>query len=314
LGTSLTEEQAALIKRFSDLCYITYDADGAGQEASIRGMYILQRRGVEVRVVVLPPGMDPDDALSAEGGTENFERLIKEAMPLPLYHVHIRKGDLQTPERQMKARDDVYDGLSSLSWLDVQKYIPKIAVGFAMRQDEVENEIRTRRNKAKKSVIYAEGIDPSPGVYNNDDGSGDGKKNAGDRVLDLECAMCSLLWRNEELRENMSMREMAPLFFDEAASGIAAALLSGESQEELESRWRSMGERLCPERIARGDAVLAEGNLGVEHLDKIVESMRGNMMRRRYEQLKPRIFSEEATDGEIAEYREWAKKLKGRSK
>ncbi|MDR1649905.1 MAG: DNA primase, partial [Synergistaceae bacterium] len=48
LGTSLTEEQAKLLKRFSSRCYICYDSDAAGQEATIRGMYTLQNFGLDV--------------------------------------------------------------------------------------------------------------------------------------------------------------------------------------------------------------------------------------------------------------------------
>ncbi|HPE65664.1 MAG TPA: DNA primase, partial [Synergistales bacterium] len=50
LGTSLTEEQALLIRRLTDRCFICYDSDIAGQEASIRGMYVLQKAGLDVRV------------------------------------------------------------------------------------------------------------------------------------------------------------------------------------------------------------------------------------------------------------------------
>ena len=66
LGTSLTEAQAALIKRMAGLCYICYDSDAAGQEASLRGMYILQRQGVSVKIVRLSGGKDPDEILLQE--------------------------------------------------------------------------------------------------------------------------------------------------------------------------------------------------------------------------------------------------------
>ncbi|MDR1884840.1 MAG: DNA primase [Synergistaceae bacterium] len=307
LGTSLTEEQARLIKSFSDLCYVAYDADGAGQEASVRGMYILHRQGVEVRVMSMPEGMDPDDLLSGNGGAEKFAGLVDSALPLPLYHVHVRRDDLNTPGREMKAREEIFSGLASLPWLDVRKYIPRIAAWFSLQQHEVEREIR-RHGKNEKSANYEEGIDWPSGVYIE---SANPQR---ERELDLECAFCSLVWHDEAIRSGLSPAdgtELIPLFSDEATAGIIAALVSGESPGELEERWRSVGDRDCPGRIARGDAVLAGGEMGSQHVEKIVESLRMNMTRRRYEQMKPLVLSERATREEIVEYHKWARRLKG---
>ncbi len=104
---------------------------------------------------------------------------------------------------------------------------------------------------------------------------------------------------------------MLPLFTDEATAGIASALLAGERPHELEVRWREIGETVCPNRLARGDAVVSEGALRPEHVPKIVETLRTNALRRRYESLKPLVLSEEASEAEIAEYIELAKKWKG---
>ncbi len=81
LGTALTSEQAELLKRFADRCYICYDNDPAGISATIRGMYILQENGLDVRVINLEGGSkDPDEFLSANPIIE-FEQAIKNAKP-----------------------------------------------------------------------------------------------------------------------------------------------------------------------------------------------------------------------------------------
>ncbi|WP_208873333.1 DNA primase, partial [Fretibacterium fastidiosum] len=92
LGTSLTEDQARLLKRFSDTCYICYDSDAAGQEATLRGMYVLQELGLDVRVVSLPLGKDPDEFLLASGGPDRFEEAIANARPLILQHLAAVRG------------------------------------------------------------------------------------------------------------------------------------------------------------------------------------------------------------------------------
>jgi DNA primase len=308
LGTSLTEEQALLLKRFTDLCCIAYDADGAGREASIRGMYILQRHGVEVRVVSLPEGRDPDDLLREEGA-DAFGALLQKALPLPLYHTGIRRSAMRTPELRKGAIEDVLSGLATLQPLDLQPYITRIARSFGLLEHKFEREIERRRAGAK-SAIYAEGISDDESVYIER-----GENNKGDlassRTLDLECAVCSLVWRDEVLRASLGIGEIVPLLSDEAAVGVVTALLSGESPDELELRWREMGERNCQSRISRGDAVLSEGCLGPEHAARLIGDLRERALKRRYEVLKQKCLYGEATKEETAEYGALAKKLKG---
>lgn len=59
-GTSLTSEQIKLIKRFTQSVTVLYDGDAAGIKASIRGIDMLLEEGLEVKVVLLPEGEDPD--------------------------------------------------------------------------------------------------------------------------------------------------------------------------------------------------------------------------------------------------------------
>ena len=312
LGTSLTDEQAALIKRFTDLCYISYDADGAGQSASIRGMYLLERHGLDVRVVALPENLDPDDFLSGEDGERAFEAALKKALPLPLYHVHTRKRDLRTPGTSRAAREEILSGLASLPALDIAEYIPGIAREFGILEHELKGEISARRltrsEKNENITVSEEGIRGVSSVYINE-----AEKPRDRKGLDLECAFCSLLWRDERLRSKWECGELVPYFSDEAASGIAAALVSGDTPGELESRWRAMGERLCFERIAQGDAVAAAAGLSSEFAEKVLDDIRARAVWRRYEELKPLIIRGEASPRETADYREAAKRLKSRN-
>ena len=81
MGTSLTKEQARLAKRYVDDVLISYDGDFAGQKGAIRGLEILRDEGINVRVVALPEGLDPDDVVKRYG-TEGYQKCLDEAMPL----------------------------------------------------------------------------------------------------------------------------------------------------------------------------------------------------------------------------------------
>lgn len=81
MGTSLTKDQARILKRYTDKVYISYDGDFAGQKASIRGLEILKEVGLDVKVVALPEGKDPDDVVK-ETGAQGYRDLLNQAKPL----------------------------------------------------------------------------------------------------------------------------------------------------------------------------------------------------------------------------------------
>ena len=78
LGTALTPDQAALMKRYCDEVILCYDADEAGQKATARAIEILRRAGVTVRVLTIPDGKDPDEFLRRHGDKahEAFHNLL----------------------------------------------------------------------------------------------------------------------------------------------------------------------------------------------------------------------------------------------
>jgi len=76
-GTSLTQEQVRLIKRFTPNITILYDGDAAGIKASIRGIDIILEEGMNVKIVLLPDGEDPD-SYSKKVSNEEFNKYLKE--------------------------------------------------------------------------------------------------------------------------------------------------------------------------------------------------------------------------------------------
>jgi DNA primase len=76
-GTSLTENQIKLIKRFTDNVTVLYDGDSAGIKASLRGIDMLLEGGLNVRAVVFPEGEDPD-SYSRKVGSQHFKDYLSE--------------------------------------------------------------------------------------------------------------------------------------------------------------------------------------------------------------------------------------------
>ena len=76
-GTSLTQEQIKLIKRFSKNITVIYDGDPAGIKASLRGIDMILSQGMTVRVVLLPEGDDPD-SFARKHNTTELQKFISE--------------------------------------------------------------------------------------------------------------------------------------------------------------------------------------------------------------------------------------------
>ncbi|MDE7265451.1 MAG: DNA primase, partial [Clostridia bacterium] len=103
MGTSLTQEQARLVKRYADTVLISYDGDGAGQKANMRGLEILKSEGLNVKVVPLPEGLDPDDVIK-QRGVEGYQKCLDTAMPLIDYKLKSVGRGLDVTKTEDKRR------------------------------------------------------------------------------------------------------------------------------------------------------------------------------------------------------------------
>ena len=81
MGTALTPNHAKELKRFCDKVIVCFDGDSAGQKATLRSLNILQEAGLNVGVVSLPDGKDPDEFIS-QFGREKFDDMLAMAKPV----------------------------------------------------------------------------------------------------------------------------------------------------------------------------------------------------------------------------------------
>jgi DNA primase len=106
LGTSLTADQAGLLRRFAPTATLLYDSDQAGLRATFRAGDELLRHGVRVRVATMPPGEDPD-TLVRKGGAAALQPILDDGIELLERKIQLleRKGWFEGVEHQREALD-----------------------------------------------------------------------------------------------------------------------------------------------------------------------------------------------------------------
>ncbi len=128
LGTALTENQARLLKRYTEHVILSYDADQAGINAALRGLDILHKEKLNVRVLHISEGKDPDEFVK-KNGKSAFMELVREALPYAEYRLNLIRKEckLDTPEGQVEFLKKAAEVLRNLSPVEADIYIKKLA-------------------------------------------------------------------------------------------------------------------------------------------------------------------------------------------
>ncbi|MBV8067613.1 MAG: DNA primase [Candidatus Eremiobacteraeota bacterium] len=106
LGTSFTAEQAAELNRYADHVFLCFDGDAAGGAAATKAIdvasKVIEHAGSSVRIVLVPPGDDPDSFVRREG-REAFDRLLEKAKPALEFRIDAEvenlRGGFESPAR-----------------------------------------------------------------------------------------------------------------------------------------------------------------------------------------------------------------------
>ena len=244
LGTSLTEEQAKLLARFSDTCYICYDSDTAGQNAALRGMYILRAAGLDVRIVNIPEGKDPDEFLSSNP-PEKFEDALRNARPLVLKHLDIVQNMLNNPAKYKAGVKSLFEGLSKLDAREIMNYSNQICAALMISPDELKRRLMKNSNSNLNNSTVIQNVQ----VQNS-------QLQSQTQVNELEAGFCAMLWNYPEFLREITSEEIFKLLRTPQARKIALAILT-EGVETLKARWLEIGDTVSINFIATGEAYCA---------------------------------------------------------
>lgn len=170
LGTALTDGQARLLRKYTEKVIISYDSDGAGQAATMRGLEILKNVGCDVRILQMEGAKDPDEYV-IKYGNGRFNMLVDNAISLVEFKTkNLKKSlDLNNVSDKIKFLKETAKLLTTVdSKIEQELYIDKIAVEYDISKEALYAEINKLSNKnvstkilerAPKSVIKKEPVE-----------------------------------------------------------------------------------------------------------------------------------------------------------
>ena len=154
LGTALTEDGAALLSRYTDQVVLIYDGDTAGQRATQRAIPILEKAGLQVKVLQMRDAKDPDEFLK-KFGADRFKLLLEESSNRVEYQLNAirKKYDLREDDQRIKYIHESADLICTLgSAVQREVYSGRVAEAGKISLDAMKIEV----DKAYERRIYRE--------------------------------------------------------------------------------------------------------------------------------------------------------------
>ncbi len=158
LGTALTEAQGRLLRKYSEQVIIGYDADGAGQAATLRGLEILQNLGCDIRILQIEGAKDPDEFV-VKYGPERFNLYVEKAISLIEYKVKMLKKELNIDNANDKIKflNEIAKLLSKITnELEKEVYVEKIAKEYGISQEAIYAQINKLMYANQKGIKVLE--------------------------------------------------------------------------------------------------------------------------------------------------------------
>lgn len=152
LGTALTKEQANLLSRYADTIILSYDADEAGQKATARALGIFGTTGMEIKVLHLEGGKDPDEIIK-NYGAQRFQAIIDGAANDTEYRLlKARQGiDLATDDGKVKYLSAAAEILAEIgSPVEVDVYASRLAHELGVDKLAIQSQVKYKREGLKK--------------------------------------------------------------------------------------------------------------------------------------------------------------------
>lgn len=161
LGTALTKEQAKIISRYCKEVVICYDSDNAGQQATERAIDIFRSIGLNIKILTVPNGKDPDEFMKAYGdeGHSRFSYLLSRCGNDIEYRINkLRSGyDVDDTEQKVQFLTECAKIVAAIeNSIERDAYIQQLSDEFGIERNAVAEQVQkyVKSNKAEEKRQY----------------------------------------------------------------------------------------------------------------------------------------------------------------
>ena len=248
LGTSLTEEHANILAKYTDQVVLTYDGDEAGQNATRRAIPMLEKTGIQVKVLRMQGAKDPDEFLK-KYGADRFSLLLDQSENQAEYRLESlkRKFDLTQDEQRVQFLQQAAELVSSFpSAVQREVYGARAAEAAGISPQamklEVDKAYKKRRRQEEKKQL-AQDLSParqlSPQIQ-------------GIRYDNVRSAMAEEGLLRQVLKEPELLRDIdvTPEQFSSPLLGRAFAALQRQHAQGQMVTLSNLGEEFTPQEMS----------------------------------------------------------------
>ncbi len=156
LGTSLTQEQTRLIKRYAEEVVICYDTDEAGVKATLRAIELFAQTDVRVKILSLNGAKDPDEYIKKHGGAEKFREAMAKAVPATLFRLNLARRqydvDNSVDDKVKFLQEAAKILISTKNSVEIDAYADLLARDYNVKKETIFAEIKRLQGRERRSA------------------------------------------------------------------------------------------------------------------------------------------------------------------
>ena len=254
LGTAITQEQARILAKYTKRVIISYDSDGAGQNAATRAMRLLGEVGLEVRVLQMNGAKDPDEYIK-KFGPDRFRKLLTDSRTGFEFRLAaiLARHDMNDGSEKLRAAAEICDMIAGV-WSGVERevYIAAASQKLGLTVEGMTSDVNRLREKKLKEYRQKETTEAQASVRNYGDRiNPDAARNL--QAAAAEETILGLLLMYDEYRSVILRGELALTeedFVTEFSRRVFSAIME-QQRSDGGFLFEMLGQTFSPDEMGR---------------------------------------------------------------
>jgi len=305
LGTALTTNQGWLLRKNAEQVILGFDADGAGQNAIMRAMEVMQNMGCDMRVLQMTGAKDPDEFI-IKYGSARFQKLMNEAISLLEFRVKVLEQslDLEVASDKVKFLNEIAKLIAKIdNTIEQEIYIEKLSKGYNISKEAIFGQVNKLQYSNKAKVNNLEKAKPVV-IHKREEKV---NNNVPDEVVKRENTIISILINNPEnfqiIKNNMKVED----FKYELNNKIVKALY--QELEKEDSNINLVLDKMEDEEIKNHLTAIMAEDYGITDNVKAIEDILKKYEREKLEKRRDELILQSSNENDPEKRKKLSKEL-----